>query len=153
MPTAEHLRLFHLTTKVFVLYTGNFSDHGCAVPQVLPQVVAKVSALLPPDSYDWSGRTAGLSRAGLNEGATSEEARERGEVQRSFYSLLHALVHNALGSFLLAAGDSVVQPTLNAVIQGAALHCDAAARRSCIQVPHTHAACWLYLHMYCLLLV
>ena len=73
-------------------------------------------------------------RGALNEGATSEEAREQGEVQKAFYSLLHALLHNALAGPLLQAGDGVVQPALNAAIQGAALHCDPGTRRSCVQV-------------------
>lgn len=55
--------------------------------QVVPEMVARVHALLPP-SYDWSG-TDGKPGA-------SEDKREQAEVQRAYYGFLSALAHNQL---------------------------------------------------------
>lgn len=55
--------------------------------QVVPEVVARVHALLPP-GWDWSG-------VGGRPGAP-EEARERAELQRSYYALLAALASSGV---------------------------------------------------------
>lgn len=57
------------------------------VTQVVPEVVARVHALLPA-SWDWSGTDGKLG--------SSEEARERVELQRSYYGFLNALAQNQL---------------------------------------------------------
>ena len=56
--------------------------------------MARFRALLPAQ-WDWSGGKGGA------EGATSEEAREFGEVQKALYSLLAALVNSGLTQALL----------------------------------------------------
>jgi len=79
--------------------------------QVVPEVVARVHALLPPD-WDWSGAAAapppaaaaaGGAPAGGGGGAASEEAREAGDLQRAYYALLLALALNQLAPALLQA--------------------------------------------------
>ncbi len=61
--------------------------------QVVPEVVARVHALLPPN-WDWSGAAAAPPTAAAADGppaaatAASEEAREAGDLQRAYYALL-----------------------------------------------------------------
>ncbi len=73
--------------------------------QLLPDVLARVHATLGA-SWDWSGTAAvpaPLPSHGVGNGVTvsSEEAREQGEVQRSYYSFLHTLTGNGLGGVIL----------------------------------------------------
>jgi hypothetical protein len=75
------------------------------VVQLLPDVLARVHATLGA-GWDWSGTAAvpaPLPSHGVGNGVTvsSEEAREQGEVQRSYYSFLHTLTGNGLGGVIL----------------------------------------------------
>eukprot|EP00879_Flechtneria_rotunda_P007650 GHRR01008022.1.p1 GENE.GHRR01008022.1~~GHRR01008022.1.p1 ORF type:complete len:244 (+),score=108.64 GHRR01008022.1:34-732(+) len=66
--------------------------------------------------------------------ATLEDAREKGELQRSYYSLLHCIVHQSFASSLVQASPQVLDSLLTALAKGAATHVDASVRRTCIQV-------------------
>jgi exportin-T len=66
--------------------------------------------------------------------ATLEDAREKGELQRGYYGLLHAVVHQNLASSLLQAPPQVLDQLLTALARGAAAHVDPSVRRLCMQV-------------------
>ncbi|KAK9812733.1 hypothetical protein WJX72_002830 [[Myrmecia] bisecta] len=111
--------------------------------EVLPVCVARIHAVLTPD-WDWSGRAAlpagpavgagaaaGEVQAGLN-----EDLREKAELQRSYYSFLHAVTHNQLtGALVAAPGQAgMLEAVLEALARGAGSHADPATRRTCVQV-------------------
>eukprot|EP00798_Chlamydomonas_sp_ICE-L_P002570 gene2570-30954_t len=56
---------------------------------------------------------------------TLEDAREKGEVQRSYYLMLHVIAHNGLSVALLKAPPGALDAALTGLTQGAALHYDA----------------------------
>ncbi|KIY98490.1 hypothetical protein MNEG_9470 [Monoraphidium neglectum] len=66
--------------------------------------------------------------------ATLEEAREKGELQRAYYSFLHGLAHHGLAAALLQAPASVLDSVLASLTQGAASHVDPTVRRTCLQL-------------------
>lgn len=91
------------------------------------------------------GRAGGQQRGGEGEGgegrgqagdvaATLEDAREKGELQRAYYSFLHGLAHNGLALALLQAPTSVLDSVLSSLTKGAATHVDPTVRRTCLQV-------------------
>jgi len=120
---------------------------------LLPPLAAQVHCLLGPD-WDWSGRlaspaaltqvSAGSSSGGssvqqqpeqrLQVAVTLEDAREKGELQRAYYSLLHAIAHNNLTQVLMRSNAQVLDLELTAISRGAATHVDPAVRRTCLQV-------------------
>jgi exportin-T len=64
-----------------------------------------------------------------------EEAREKAELQKLYYSLLHALAHSNLSGVLLRVDPAgVLEPLMGALTRGAATHVDAGMRRTCVQV-------------------
>lgn len=65
---------------------------------------------------------------------TVEELREKGDLQRSYYSLLLGLTMNSLTGSLLQLPPQVLDNIMTALAKGAATHVDPAVRRSCIQV-------------------
>ena len=65
---------------------------------------------------------------------SAEDARERGELQRAYYSLLHATTHNELTGVLLAAPAATRDAALEGLVRGAASHVDAIVRKTCMQV-------------------
>jgi hypothetical protein len=65
---------------------------------------------------------------------TLEDAREKGELQRGYYGLLHCVVHQNLASSLLQASPQVLDSLLTALAKGASTHTDPAVRRICVQV-------------------
>jgi hypothetical protein len=65
---------------------------------------------------------------------TVEELREKGDLQRSYYSLLLGLTMNNLTGSLLQLPAQVLDNIMTALAKGAATHVDPAVRRSCIQV-------------------
>lgn len=104
---------------------------------MVPACVARVHSLLPAD-WDWSGAkctpaalstpTAAAAAGERPAGAGStEDLRERAELQRAYYSFLHALVHNGLSGVLLRAPPGTLDAALGAVMRGAATHVDAGA--------------------------
>jgi exportin-T len=123
------------------------------VEGMLPPVAARVGALLGPD-WDWSGRQAqppggaaavaavagAAAPAGDGNGggaavaATLEEAREKGELQRAYYSFLLGLAQNGLTGALLQAPPAVLDSVLTSLTKGAATHVDPTVRRTCLQV-------------------
>ena len=120
---------------------------------LLPPLAAQVHCLLGAD-WDWSGRLAspaaltqvgaGSSSGGssaqqqpeqrLQVAVTLEDAREKGELQRAYYSLLHAIAHNNLTQVLMRSNAQVLDLELTAISRGAATHVDPAVRRTCLQV-------------------
>ena len=64
---------------------------------------------------------------------SAEDARERGELQRAYYSLLHATTHNELTGALLAAPAATRDAALEGLVRGAASHVDAIVRKTCMQ--------------------
>ena len=63
-----------------------------------------------------------------------EDARERGELQKSYFSLLHVVVHASLSESLLKMPPGALDAVMKAVTQSASTHVDAAVRRTCLQV-------------------
>ena len=106
----------------------------------LPETVAKVHLFLGQE-WDWSGvaaqpamssspataRLSGPAVAGSN-----EDLRERGELQRAYYSFLANLIAADMSGVLLAAPTETLTAALNDLMQGAATHVDASVRRLCI---------------------
>lgn len=74
------------------------------------------------------------AHAGAAVAATLEEAREKGELQRAYYSLLHGMALNGLAGSLLQAPPAVLDAVMTAISKGAASHVDASVRRMCLQV-------------------
>jgi exportin-T len=121
---------------------------------LLPPVAAQVHCLLGAD-WDWSGQLAGpapVTQATANSStvsstsqgqqqdqrlqvaATLEDVREKGELQRAYYSLLHAIAHNNLTQVLMRSNAQVLDMELTAVTRGAATHVDPTVRKTCLQV-------------------
>ncbi|KAK9827309.1 hypothetical protein WJX81_002974 [Elliptochloris bilobata] len=105
--------------------------------KVVPEVVARVHALLPAD-WDWSGAAAAppSAVAGVPPAAApaaSEEAREAGDMQRAYYALLLSLATNQLAPALLQAPGGALDAALEALLRGAASHVDPVVRRMCVQ--------------------
>lgn len=119
---------------------ARFKDALAPVMQeMVPACVARVHSLLPTD-WDWSGAkctpaalstpTAAAAAGERPAGAGStEDLRERAELQRAYYSFLHALVHNGLSGVLLRAPPGTLDAALGALMRGAATHVDAGAQR------------------------
>ena len=107
--------------------------------QAFPAAMARFRALLPP-GWDWSG--------GKTEGATSEEAREFGDVQKALYSLLAALVNSSLSGALLAVcpAAQACHPTLCLLDQAPGLGAQACCPGR--RLPHlcVQSAGWILLH-------
>jgi hypothetical protein len=66
--------------------------------------------------------------------ATLEFAREKGELQRAYYSILHAISHHGLAPLLLSCPGAVGELVLGALTRGAATHVDPGVRKLCLQV-------------------
>ena len=64
---------------------------------------------------------------------SAEDARERGELQRAYYSLLHATTSNELTGVLLATPATTRNAALEGLVRGAASHVDAVVRKTCMQ--------------------
>jgi hypothetical protein len=67
-------------------------------------------------------------------GAQSEEARERAELQRTYYATLAAVANNGLADALLKAPPGVLDAVMGALARGASAHSDVTIRKTCIQV-------------------
>jgi exportin-T len=65
--------------------------------------------------------------------ATLEDARERGELQRSYYGLLHAITQQLPGA-LLEVPPGILDSVLTDVARGGVMHVDPAVRRTCVQI-------------------
>ena len=73
-------------------------------------------------------------RAALLNAASAEDAREKGELQRAYYALLHGATVNDLTGALLSAPAATRDAVLEGLKRGAAGHVDAVVRKTCMQV-------------------
>lgn len=71
---------------------------------------------------------------GTATGASTEDTRERSELQRTYYILLHTLSYNGLSSILVQTQPPLLDTALEALVRGAAAHVEPATRRTCVQV-------------------
>mmetsp|Transcript_3613 Transcript_3613/g.10405 ORF Transcript_3613/g.10405 Transcript_3613/m.10405 type:complete len:537 (-) Transcript_3613:551-2161(-) len=104
--------------------------------------------LLTP-SWDWSGR----SGAGTSEDfqvnnhtqatGSAEELREKAELQRSYYSVLHAICQNNLSSALSHLKVATLEQCMQGLVSGASLHVDPSVRKVCVQTLGMLVAQWL----------
>lgn len=142
--------------------------HGCYILRInclsslsLPVCCTLVALCLSAGSeWDWSGRSAlpsaAVAAAAAQQSspqqqpqqqqqqpvvATLEEYREKGELQRSYYSMLLALTTNTLTSSLLTLPPQALDNLMTALAKGAATHVDPSVRKSCIQVGGRGACC------------
>lgn len=65
--------------------------------------------------WDWSGRSSLPTSNSINSLSTVnlDDTREKAELQKSFYSLLHVIVHAGLSSILLKVSSSPLNPNPN----------------------------------------
>ena len=63
-----------------------------------------------------------------------EDLREKGELQKAYYSFLHAITSSNLRHVLLQTPSETLQPALGALVTGAAGHIDPGIRKTCLQV-------------------
>ena len=79
-------------------------------------------------------REGGGGAGGGEVAATLEDVREKGELQRAYYSFLLGIAQQGLAAALLQAPPQVVDAVLTALTRGAAAHVDPTVRRTCLQV-------------------
>jgi exportin-T len=66
--------------------------------------------------------------------AVGEENRERGELQKAFFILLHAVTANELSAVVIEMDSGVLDLLLQALLANASSHSEAGIRRACFQV-------------------
>ncbi|GAX84343.1 hypothetical protein CEUSTIGMA_g11765.t1 [Chlamydomonas eustigma] len=117
---------------------------------LLPVLIARLHTVLTAE-WEWSGRMAAPAAVVVARAASTtqngstvslEEGRECGELQRSYYSLLHVLVHTGLSRSLLNLPPGILDVAIKAVTQGAATHVDATVRRTCMQILQRLVSDW-----------
>ncbi|GMH39364.1 hypothetical protein BSKO_07262 [Bryopsis sp. KO-2023] len=101
--------------------------------RVLPVLVAEIHSKLG-ESWDWSGALCLPTKGDVQKGALVEESREKGDLQKAYYSLLHVTVSSKLDGVVLKLPEATLKVILSALIEGASSHMDPAVRKSCIQV-------------------
>ena len=126
-----------LLQQLVVRYKATLSP---LLSKALPECIECVHKLLSAD-YDWSGRAALPAASSQNGAAGGEDARELLDLQRTYYNLLHAMTCHDLAPALLQATG--FETALEALVQGALRHQDAATRRLCIQVA-SGAPLWVW---------
>jgi hypothetical protein len=129
--------------------------------EMVPACMARVHSLLPAD-WDWSGAkatpaalstptaaaTAAAAAGGGGGdsrpagGGSTEDLRERAELQRAYYAFAHSLVHNGLVGVLLRVPRGSLDAILGALMRGAASHVDPGVRKTCIQTVGRLAGEW-----------
>eukprot|EP00884_Botryococcus_braunii_P004726 jgi/Botrbrau1/14254/Bobra.113_2s0002.1 len=107
--------------------------------QVIPIAVERVHTALGP-TWDWSGAAAAplptllKDRSSNGPASSSEEAREKSDVQRAYYSFLHALATASLSPCLFQVlGARASDTVLPELIRGGACHVDPTTRKVCVQ--------------------
>ena len=63
-----------------------------------------------------------------------EELREKSELQKAYYSLLHAVTSSNLSHVLLQTPSATLHQALGALVAGGAGHTDPGIRKTCLQV-------------------
>jgi exportin-T len=104
------------------------------------------------DDWDWTGARASpaaLMTAAAEAAApgepprraaalgSTEDLRERGELQRAYYLFLHALVHCGLAGVLLGAPPGGLDAAMAALMRGAGTHVDAGGPQPATQPRNT----------------
>ena len=130
-------------------------DTIALVKAIYPDVVKQVHFILS-EEWDWSGVKAlpamatspaarlGYFPAGPAPAGSTEDLRERGELQRSYYAFLHAVATSGdLAELMLGLPRDALSTSLNDLIQGAKSHVDAGVRKTCIQALGRLAMDWL----------
>ncbi|GBF91404.1 exportin [Raphidocelis subcapitata] len=96
----------------------------------------------PEQQQQQQQQRSGEGGGGAEVTATLEDVREKGELQRAYYSFLHGVAHQGLAAALLQAPPSVLDSVLSALTRGAASHVDPTVRRTCLQVFERLLAEW-----------
>ena len=162
----------HLSAVLWTLHqAGGDAADACDALNLLSQVVTKhkteqltafVSASLPDcvakvhhfvgEDWDWSGLMAqpamasspGTARlSGPAPIGSTEDLRERAELQKTYYSFLSNLVAADLSSTLLTGSREMLGTAMNDLVQGAATHVDPSVRKLCISAIGKLALDWL----------
>jgi hypothetical protein len=94
---------------------------------MLPRTIRASLSLLSPSSFRTHTHTHTHAVAG-------EDARERGELQRAYYCMLHVVVHTNLSGCLVEMPPGALDAVMKGVMEGAATFVDPAVRRTCLQV-------------------
>lgn len=63
-----------------------------------------------------------------------EDLREKGELQKAYYSFLHAITSSNLSHVLLQTPSATLHQALGALVAGGAGHIDPGIRKTCLQV-------------------
>ncbi|XP_075265415.1 uncharacterized protein LOC142357760 [Convolutriloba macropyga] len=104
--------------------------------------------LLTP-SWDWSGRSGTgateqiQANSQVQATGSTEDQREKAELQRSYYSMLHALCQNNLASALSRLKMATLEQCMQGLVSGASLHVDPSVRKICIQTLSMLVTQWL----------
>lgn len=69
-----------------------------------------------------------------------EDLREKGELQKAYYSFLHAITSSSLSHVLLQTPSEALHQALGALVAGGAGHIDPGIRKTCLQVWATAVA-------------
>ncbi|CAD7697822.1 unnamed protein product [Ostreobium quekettii] len=140
--TRDTCDVLALVNQLINRFRGSLSE---LLLKALPAIQAEVHGKLTPE-WDWSGQHAQPARSGAPANGLSpvlmEEYRERGELQRMYYGLLHALVHQGPLDVLLQIPQSCLEAMLTALAQGAATHVDPSVRRTCVHALGTLVREW-----------
>lgn len=117
----------------------------------LRECVAKVHHFIGAD-WDWSGMMAQPAMAsspaatrlsGPAPIGSTEDLRERAELQKTYYSFLSNLVAADLSRTLLTGPRETLSTAMNDLVQGAATHVDPSVRKLCISTIGKLATDWL----------
>lgn len=107
---------------------------------IVPECIGKVHTLLGGDEWDWSGARAlpamssspatfSILRNGPAPVGSTEDLREKAELQKSYFTFLHSLSASNLGDVLLNPNDATA---LMDLMKGSATHVDPGVRKLCI---------------------
>lgn len=81
-----------------------------------------------PSWYAAAGNDLAPATSGI------EDLREKAELQKAYYSFLHAITSSNLRHVLLQTPSDTLQPALGALVAGGAGHIDPGIRKTCLQV-------------------
>lgn len=93
------------------------------------------SALAPAGAGEAAAAstTSAAAAASACSGATLEEAREKHELVRGYFALLHCLTHHGLSGALLKLPPQALDAVMDALTRAASRYGDTSVRRTCVQ--------------------